>query len=31
MRKIVQDKNLACGVDEDKNLLWCTACGMVRL
>jgi hypothetical protein len=31
VRKIVQDKNLACGVDEDKSLLGCTACGLVKL
>jgi hypothetical protein len=31
VRKIVQDKNLACGVDEDRSLLGCAACGLVKL
>jgi hypothetical protein len=30
VRKIVQDKNLACGV-EDKRLPGCTDCGLVKL
>lgn len=31
VRKIVQDKNLACGADEDKSLPGCAACGVVKL
>jgi len=31
VRKIVQDKNLACGADEDKSLPGCAACGLVKL
>jgi hypothetical protein len=31
VRRIVQDKNSTCGVDEDTRLLGCAAYGLVKL